>query len=166
MAKYAYRRRVHCDPKSPLLRQFLTTWRTKGASRRFPSRTELRPRDFPRLLPFATLARRVPESRDFEFRVIGEAVIEAYGENFTGRRLSEIEFAVCSIMREAYGAVAHSGEPVLLEGWFERFNRDAFSREVLMVPLGQRDSAVDHILSAGVYEANNPCRFLSLEAID
>jgi len=152
-----YRRKDLGALANPMLRQLLEVWRDKCAGRRFPSRSDIRPRDLVQVLPIVTLARVVDNATDFELRIIGHDLVQAYQENFTGRRLSSLADRVSDSMRQAYHAVLCEARPVLLEGWFEPFAQNrCFYREVLLTPLGPCDAGVDHVLSAGAFGRDEP----------
>ena len=152
-----YRRKDLDALANPLLRQLLAVWRGKCAGRRFPSRNDISPRDLVQVLPIITLARVVDDATDFELRIIGHDVVQAYQENFTGRRMSSLSDVVSDSMRQAYHAVVREACPVLLEGWFEPSAENrCYYREVLLTPLGPTDAAVDHVLSAGAFGRDEP----------
>ena len=144
-----YRIKSLAELESALLRRLLSTWQDKCRDRRFPARTDLHPRDLASVLPHLTLARVVDAGMDFELRIIGNEIVQAYGENFTGKRLSSLDHRIGNEMRDAYHAVVRTAQPVVLEGWFELSAERCFQREVLLTPLGQTDDQVDHVMSAG-----------------
>ena len=144
--------------ESPVLRHILRVWDQKRNGRAWPARSELRPHDFAPFLRHLSLARVVDGSDDFELRIIGDEIVQAYGENFTGRTLSSIAELVGDAVVHAYGAVLREGRPVLLHGVFERPRNHHFRREVLLMPLGG-DGNVEFVLSAGMLaprEYENP----------
>jgi hypothetical protein len=152
-----YRRKDLDALANPSLRQLLAVWRDKCAGRRFPSRSDISPRDLVQVLPIVTLARVVDDATDFELRIIGHDVVQAYQENFTGRRMSSLSDLVSDSMRQAYHAVVREARPVLLEGWFEPSSQNrCFYREVLLTPLGPADTEIDHVLSAGAFGRDEP----------
>jgi hypothetical protein len=81
------------EVKSPILRDGHDYWLGKKSDRPFPSR-----RDFDPLVEVPRLARNMMlldvshDPLDFRYRLIGTAVREHLGEDWTGRRWSEIEF--------------------------------------------------------------------------
>ena len=70
--------------------------------------------------------------------------------------MSALGDRVSDPVKEAYRSIVLTRKPVLLEGWFEGIDLDAFRREVLLLPLGSSDQCVEYVLSAGVYERSNP----------
>jgi hypothetical protein len=147
--KRRYSREDLRDLQHPVLKRFFRVWETKRAGGRHPSRNDVSARDLAPFLPYVVLARAVDS--DLEFRIIGHAIIQAYGENFTGRRLSSLTEAVGAPMVDAYRSVVAEDQPVLLKGSFEH-SRDSHSdREVILTPLGPSDGIVDHVLAAGTF---------------
>jgi len=140
--------------QSPVLRHVLGVWDGKRDGRAYPARHDLRPHDFAPYLRHISLARIVDGSDDFELRIIGDEIIQAYGENFTGRTLSSIAESVGEAVVSAYQDVVLEGEPILLQGLFERPSNHHFRREVLLMPLGT-DGMVDFVLSAGILMARD-----------
>jgi hypothetical protein len=140
--------------QSPVLRHVLGVWDGKRNRSAYPARHDLRPQDFAPYLRHLSLARVIDGSDDFELRIIGDEIIQAYGENFTGRTLSSIAESVGEAVVSAYQDVVLEGEPILLHGLFERPSNHHFRREVLLMPLGT-DGTVDIVLSAGMLTARD-----------
>jgi hypothetical protein len=135
--------------QSPILHEIKRIWDAKRDGRSYPSRNDLRPHDFASFLRHLSLARVIDGGSDFEMRIIGDEIVQAYGENFTGRTLSSLAELIGDAMLGAYHAVRQEGRPVLLQGSFERKHNDHFRREVILMPLGI-DSEVEFVLSAGM----------------
>jgi hypothetical protein len=135
--------------QSPILHQIKHVWDAKRAGRAYPSRNDLRPHDFAPFLRHLSLARVVDGGNDFELRIVGDEIVQAYGENFTGRTLSSLVDLIGEAMLGAYQAVRQEGSPVLLQGSFERKHNDHFRREVILMPLGA-EGQVEFVLSAGI----------------
>jgi hypothetical protein len=135
--------------RSPVLRHVLSVWDSKRNGRAWPAREELRPQDFAPYLRHLSLARVIDGSDDFELRIIGDEIIQAYGENFTGRTLSSIAELVGDDVVSAYEAVVLEGSPILLQGSFEGPHDHHFRREVVLMPLGT-EGKVNFVLSAGM----------------
>lgn len=143
-----YARAAIGDLQSPVLKRVLGLWHAKREGRPFPCRDDLRPRDFAPFLRLLSLARRT-ETGDFEIRIVGDEIVESYGENFRGRTLSSLEDVIGEEMIGAYRAAVEERAPILLQGSFERANNQRFLREVLLMPVGSAGK-VDFVLSASV----------------
>jgi len=135
--------------QSPILHRVMGIWDGKRDGRAYPARNDLRPHDFASFLRHLSLARVVDGDNDFEIRIVGDEIVQAYGENFTGRTLSSLADMIGDAMRDAYQSVRDEGRPVLLQGSFERTRNHHFPREVMLLPLGS-NGRVEFVLSAGM----------------
>ena len=78
------------DPNDPLLAELLTYWERKRADRPMPRRADLDPAEIPSLLPHLRLTEVVEGGKRFRYRLVGTAIVEAYGNEHTGRHLDEV----------------------------------------------------------------------------
>ena len=108
-----------------------------------------------RYAQFTSLARVVDGGDDYEFRVIGDAHVRAYGTSYQGKRVSDLIADAPRFgkqLKASYDLVRVTGRPYGFRGvigadipesrfvWFE----------TAYLPFGF-DGAVDHILNAAVY---------------
>lgn len=140
--------------ESVILRQIADFWQRLRGARNMPSRTDLAPRDLGRLLRHVTLLRVL--DGDYEFRIVGDVQVQAYGENFRNLRLSEVALTHAKFaegLKIFYDGARMGRAPFAYRGWIGRDMPDTrYSyHEVAFFPLGATDNAVDHILIAGVY---------------
>ena len=140
--------------QSPVLQAIMRVWDAKRGERPCPLRDDLRPQDFAPFLRHLSLARVIDTGKDFEIRIVGDEIVQSYGENLTGRKLSSLSDLVGEAMVAAYQAVALECSPALLQGNFERTQNHHFRREVILMPLGSA-GAVDFVLSAGMLMARD-----------
>ena len=96
---------------------------------------------------------------DYEFRVVGDAVVQGFDENFAGRRLSEIIVHAPKFgtgLRMLYEFVRTSGQPIGYRGWAGRDLSGAqFAyHENAVLPFGPDEDSVDHLLIATVTVAH------------
>jgi hypothetical protein len=148
--------------QSSILHQIKCIWDGKRNGRAYPERNDLRPHDFAPFLRHLSLARVIEEGNDFEIRIVGDEIVQAYGENVSGRMLSSLSDLVGEAMVDAYLSVTNEGEPILLQGFFERTRNHTFRREVILLPLGS-DGRVNFVLSAGMLMPRDSGRNRSLE---
>jgi hypothetical protein len=142
--------------ESDTLRRIIALWRRLKGERRFPAREAIAPRDFGKLLRHVTLLRVLDGGADYEFRIVGDVQVQAYGENFRTLRLSEVGLThprFAEGMKIFYEGIRMGRDPFGYRGWIGRDMPDTkFSyHELAYFPLGPSDDAVDHILVAGVY---------------
>jgi hypothetical protein len=144
------------DVESDTLRQIIAIWRRLKGERRFPTRDSITPRAFGRLVRHVTLLRVLDGGTDYEYRIVGDVQVQAYGENFRTQRLSEVALShpkFAEGMRIFYEGVRMGRDPFGYRGWIGRDMPDTkFSyHELAYFPLGPDDETVDHLLIAGVY---------------
>ena len=141
---------------SLILRQIADHWNGLRGYRLFPSRDDFKPVNLRRLLRHITLLRVIDGGADYQFRVMGDVQVQAFGENFSNRMLSDVavlhpKFA--EGLKLFYEGVRMGRQPVAYRGWIGRdMPETKYSfHEVIYLPLGESDVAVDHIVAAGVY---------------
>jgi hypothetical protein len=130
-------------------------WKSLKGVRRFPAREELTPRRMAPFLRNIVLLRIIDDGADYEYRIVGDAHVQAQGLNFQGMRLSEVEAIAPEpgkLSRATYGHVRVTREPFAVRGWV---GRDVPASkycyyETAFLPLGKND-VMDHILVATSY---------------
>ena len=152
------------EAQNPLLRRAFELWSTLRGQRRFPRRGEVTPRNMAEFLRNTVLVRVVDGGKDFQFRIVGDAIVQVQGDSFQGMTTAEIDERIpgygamlCSVYRE----ICARGEPLAYRGWFvQPHTKMAFFHESIILPIGPDDATVDHILIVGVYafEAKRPTR--------
>lgn len=147
------------EVQNPLVRKGLALWQRQRGARRFPGRSEMSPRLLSSLLRNTVLVRVLGKAEDFEFRIVGDAIVTVQGASFQGMTTTQIEAVLPSygkMLRRSYLAVYESGEPNAYRGWFDRgADGRAFFHESLILPLGADGQTVDHLLILGVYAYND-----------
>ncbi|WP_282608312.1 PAS domain-containing protein [Pelagibius sp. Alg239-R121] len=127
-------------------------WKRKRGARAFPSRADIDPTEMPTLLPniiLVDVTSRTPPQ--FRFRLVGTAIVQLYGVDFTGRYLDEIETGgMQAIIRRGYEQTVSRAEPCFQEGEVRYQNRFQIHYLRAILPLGQNDRRVDMLL-AGVF---------------
>jgi hypothetical protein len=126
----------------------IAQWTALCGERRFPA--EPVPWLLGLLLRNIILVRVLEDGNDYEYRIVGNALVEGgFGENFAGRRLSAITSDLPRFgigLRMLYDMVRGSGEPLFYRGWAGRDMPGArfVYYESAILPFGADD--VDHIL--------------------
>lgn len=90
-------------------------WDALRGMRRYPTRDELLPRDIAGILRHIVLIRILDSGADFEYRIVGDAHVQAHGSNFIGMRLKQIEEDNPGFdpnTRATYEFVRFTGEPL------------------------------------------------------
>lgn len=136
------------------LRQVADYWTRIKGERQFPARADLAPRALGRLLRHVMLLKAV--DGDYEFRIVGDVQVQAYGENYQGMLLSDLARKRPKFgegLKMLYDGVRMGRVPFVYRGWIGRDMPDTrYSyHEIAFLPLGPSDDVVDHILIAGIY---------------
>ncbi len=143
------------DLKSKPVGLALRYWNDLRGARRFPSREEITPRGMAPFLRNVVLTRVIDGGRDYEYRIAGEAFVTAFGFNFKGMLLSQVQETdpdYGHATRAVFEFERNLGQPFALRGRIAaaavaaRFS----SHETIFFPLG-KDGVVDHLLAATVF---------------
>jgi len=141
--------------RDPLLIQALSVWSELKGEGRFPSREAMTPRAMAPFLRNIVLVRVLENGKDYEFRIVGDAIVQVQGESFQGMTLTQIDAKLPgygATLRPIYGKLVAEGEPRAYRGHVPNAPlKRAFSHESLLLPLGADGNSVDHILVVGAY---------------
>jgi len=126
-------------------------WLGKRGTRRFPSRRDLDPLDVAKLMPHVSIVDVAPAEPRFVYRLFGTAMADLFRRDLTGLPVGT------GVLPDQIGAVLARYETVAARG-IGLFHRDRLQEsandftpvERLMLPLGERDDAVDMIVSTVV----------------
>lgn len=141
--------------ESAQVRAGIDYWRSLKGARRFPARDELKPRDMRGLLPNLILVKVLGGGADYEYRIVGEALVRGFNENFTGRTLSSISAGMPKLglgLRMLYEMTRSGGKPLGYRGWAGRdmTGADFTYHENAVLPFGPDEEFVDHLLIVSV----------------
>lgn len=144
-----------CDVQTAQLRKGLALWQELRGTRLFPSRGQMSPRALGPLLRNTILIKVLDEGREFQVRIIGDAIVAVQNDPVQGLTTAEIDKLLPGfgkLLHKNYSVVCTTKAPIARRGLFLReADERAFYREHLMLPLGETDEAVDHIVSLIVY---------------
>lgn len=152
------------EVQNPLTRKAFDKWNRLRGPRRFPSRSDTSPRELSSLLRNIALVRVIQGGAEFEFRILGDAIMQSQGglqPGMTTGDLDEIYPGYGALFRNLYQSVCDARAPQAYRGFYERnADKRSFYHESLLLPLGADDGVVDHILIVAVY-ATDPDTSLS-----
>lgn len=124
-------------------------WSTRRNGRPMPARADIDPAELGRLLPNLMLIEAVDgPSRRYRYRLVGTRVVQATGEDRTGRHFDEVDFfhRFPGVL-EQYGAVIEQGKPqVMPEPFCNEAHGTVYDVERLMLPLSCDGGRVGMIL--------------------
>jgi hypothetical protein len=135
------------DPKLAKLWEY---WNTKRGTRLMPARADLDPLEIPRLLPVVYLLDVLHDPLRFRVRLVGTAVREFAGEDFTGQPVDENLYDnraddavdVLKQVVERKAPIAVRGNAIFEQG------REWQKNEALIMPLSSDGVTVDMLLGA------------------
>jgi hypothetical protein len=144
------------DIESERVRAVYEAWLRWRGARPMPTRNEISLRDLGNAAANISLVHAMPQQSDYEFRVIGDAHIQAYGVNFQGRRMSDaLRFSPRhgKILKASYDMVCAMRRPYAFRGVVGRDAPKArFVRfETCYLPLGPSPDEVDYVINAAFY---------------
>jgi len=141
------------EVQNPVIRKGWEMWNRLKGERLYPARDELSPRVLRGLSRHIALVKVIDGGREFEFRVIGDAIVMAQGASHQGWSMAKLEEAMPGSgkrLLDVYGRVAATGRPAAFRGALIREHDGLMLvRESLILPLGA--AGVDHILAILVY---------------
>jgi len=142
--------------ENPVLRDALAHWQALRGERRYPCKEQVSPRCWLASLKDLVLVKVIDGGADFEYRIVGDRLSQAYSLTRHNRHLSEIAksspklasgfekiYRTCMVSRAPVGIRASNGRAVAAV----RFH----TGEGIAFPLGPDDETVDHILGVSVY---------------
>ena len=142
--------------KSEILQSLASVWKANRERGGMPRRASLLPRGIGNLLKYVSLVRVVPERSDYEFRIIGDIHVQAYGTRHQGKCLSDVakeapKFA--RMLQRSLDAVVKAKKPIAYRGIIGRDAGDSrfIALESVFLPLSEDGTSVDHIMTAGIY---------------
>ena len=145
------------EVENRLLRKALMLWQDLRGERLFPSRQQLSPRVLGSLLSHAILIKVLDGGTEFQIRIIGDAIAAVQNVSMQGLTMAEIDVLLPgygSMVRKSYIRACTTKMPQAYNGRLLReADRRIFNRELLLLPLGETDEAVDHLMTFVVYMA-------------
>jgi hypothetical protein len=130
-------------------------WHELRGEKCFPARANLSIRKMSSFLRNIVLLRVIDGGHDYEYRVVGDAHVQAHQLNFRQMRLKQIEATAPNYGKETRATYEHVrtlGVALAVRGWIGRDVPDSnfCYYETVFLPLGA-DSEVDHILIVTSY---------------
>lgn len=139
--------------RAPRLAETLRVWRRLCGTRIAPTRREIQPADFRRILSRLALVEILPETQGadrYRYRLMGTRLAGQDACDLTGRTLSAHPWAdQRAIVHAAFEQVRATGQPV----YREDVRRDGDAQYIyarLVLPLSEDGETVTHLLLARV----------------
>ena len=143
--------------ESQRVRVVCEAWERWRGSRPMPTRNDISLKDLGNAAANISLVRARPAENDYEYRIIGDAHIQAYGVSYQGRRMSE---AIAQaprfgkILKASYDMICAMRRPYAFRGLIGRDIPELrfVWFETCYFPLGPSPDEVDHVMNVAVYE--------------
>ncbi len=141
---------------SPAVVRGVAYWQSLRGTRRFPPRHALSTREMAPFLRHVALIQVLDGGKDYRFRLVGDAHVEARGYNFAGETIAEMRASAPLFADRSYALyeyVRTTGEPYALRGAMTANDADwrITYRECAFLPLGPTDALVDFLFVIGAY---------------
>ncbi len=136
----------------PEQRQIFDYWISIAKEGRLPSRRDINPCDFPRLLPLISLIDVDLVRKRFRVRLAGTQLREHYGHDITGIYLDEVDYgSKTDYWLSAFHRVAFEGRPAqgIVRG--SREHKEHLAQFWIKLPLSEDGKNVSMILSYDVF---------------
>jgi hypothetical protein len=136
--------------KDPRFRELFDYWLSKTPPGRLPGRQHIDPLEIPHLLPGVALfdVLRNGTALRFRWRLLGTALVDAIGDDYTGRFVDEV--GLLTIKYEAvhrvFSEIVHDKKPNYWETPLTRGGRDFICLQRLALPLAGDGNTVDMII--------------------
>jgi hypothetical protein len=144
--------------QNSVTRKAFEKWNRLRGHRRFPSRKDAAPRELSSLLRNIALIRVIQGGTEFEFRIMGDAIMQSQAGLQSGMTTADLDKLYPghgSILHRLYREVCLTRAPQAYRGFCRCGNEEcSLYHESLMLPLGADDGVVDHILFVAVHASN------------
>ena len=135
----------------PILGGALAYWRQKRNGRTMPSRRDIDPSEIPKLLPHLQLIDIVRDR--FRYRLIGTALVDAYGKNYTGQFVDEFfDKSRSQFITEIYNSIVAARQPGFLRSRYVTAKGISLIANRLYMPLFDDNRDLNMILGAATFE--------------
>jgi len=141
-------------PSHARLKDLHAYWLGKKGDRPAPPRAAIRPEEIPRLLPYIALLDVIGEPTRFRFRLFGTALVQAYGDDLTGRFADEVDLdAVGPGILAQFTTLTRDCRPMIARVRFTKSGDGRYVQyERIGLPLSDDGQTVNMILAGYVAE--------------
>lgn len=137
----------------PELSEFLEYWEQKKGDREFPQRSDIKPAEIVRLLPWINMYDVLDGGEEFSVRVVGTALTEVIGEEMRGKTVSGLSALLVDRVMRTLRAVLETRVPVHAASRSTAIPGQEFQgAEVCAVPLSTNGTDIDIIMAATYLE--------------
>ncbi len=139
------------------LRTALDYWETVRGDRTMPRRRDIDPTELRPVLPYLQITEVVSGGSSFRYRLVGTAIVEAFGAKFTGKFVDElVTEARDGFVHACYRAVCASRRPAFARSRYVTTTNIDLCANRVPLPLSEDDVEVSQILGALIFEFTRP----------
>ena len=139
----------------PILGPALAYWERKRGLRAMPSRAEIEPSEMIRLLPNLQLIDVAEGGSRFRYRLVGTAIVAAFGREYTGKWLDELFPTERSkFAEEVYRLACSERLPVFARSTYVTATERELIANRMCMPLSVDGAAVTMIMGALTFESS------------
>lgn len=142
------------DLVHPELGALFSFWQIKAGTRAAPTRQNLDVLDLKQWLPHIQLVDVIGNCSDIRYRVVGTWIVDRYGQDDTGRTMTEIGLTdrTREVMNEFLASAMTMTPRSIIRPFYDQDSVKEFSSaERLMLPLSTNGQTCDKVLSAIYY---------------
>jgi hypothetical protein len=141
--------------KDQILGPALAYWERKRGSRAMPSRAEIEPSEVIGLLPNLQLIDVTAGGARFRYRLVGTAIVQAFGREYTGRWLDELVATERSkFAEEVYRLACSERLPVFACSTYVTATERELIVNRICMPLSADDVTVTMIMGALTFQSS------------
>jgi hypothetical protein len=136
----------------PMLTMFYRYWETQCGSRALPRRSDIDPADIPALLPHLQLIDVIADGR-FRFRLVGTAIVTAFGGELTGRYFDEVMTpARLALAARHYHVVCETKRPVYVRAAYSTSRNGDIVASRVIAPLSADGVSVNMVMALQTFD--------------
>ncbi len=135
----------------------LDYWETARRGRAMPQRRDIDPAELRPILAHLQITEVVGGGSRFRYRLVGTAIVEAFGAEFTGKFVDElVTGARDTFVHVCYRAVYASRRPAFVRSRYLTTKTVDLTANRVLLPLSEDDREVSQILGALTFEFTRP----------
>jgi hypothetical protein len=144
---------------NPTLEALLDYWRQQRRGHAMPRRRDIDPVDIPKLLANLQLIDVVDDGARFRYRLIGTAIVAAFGSDATGKYIDEILAGNrLAAAEQHYRRTCETRHPYFVRNKYTTTKDLDITASRVIAPLSEDGRIVNIILVAQTFEYDSPLR--------
>ena len=142
--------------RDPILAGTLAYWERQRGDRPMPRRADINPADIPKLLPYIRLTEVVDGGARYRYRLVGTAIVSAYGNEHTGRYLDDVLSGERrSFVEGLYRMVCAGKRPIYAKTYYMGPWEQPVMTARVMAPLSENGADVSLVVTAISFDVHH-----------